>query len=152
MKRPLVVTDPDDTVVELIREAGELAAAMDVPLRVLTVVTESEFQNDADVLGEIAAVEGSSYDLQPAAYAEEVAHTAITDLLSDLDLETEPIGRYVEDDGERADAILDVAETTDCDYVFMLGRRRSPTGKAIFGDTAQSVILTFDGYVVTRST
>jgi len=31
--------------------------------------------------------------------------------------------------------------------VFVRGRRRSPTGKAVFGDTAQAVILNFDGFV-----
>lgn len=151
MERPLVVTDSSDTVVDLIREAGVLAEASESPLTVLTVVTESEYQNDAEVLGTIGEIEGAEYRMEPATYAEEVASTAITDLLSDLDLETEAIGRAVGDDDDRADAILEVAEANGCDYVFLIGRRRSPTGKALFGDTAQSVILNFDGYVVTHS-
>lgn len=151
MEQPLVVTDPSEKVVDVVREAGELAAATDVPLIVLTVVTMEEYENDAEILGTIADIEGSSYNLAPAEYAEEVAGTAVADILSDLDLETETVGRYVEGDGDRADAILDVAAENDCDYVFLLGRRRSPTGKAIFGDTAQSVILDFDGYVVTST-
>ncbi|WP_207592738.1 universal stress protein [Halomontanus rarus] len=151
MERPLVVTDSSENVVEIIREAGELAADTDSPLTVLTVVTESEYEKDAEVLGTIEAVEGSSYDLGPVAYAKEVAQTAIADLLSDLDIEIEAIGKFVDDDSDRADAILEVAAENDCDYVFLMGRRRSPTGKAIFGDTAQSVILNFDGYVVTMS-
>lgn len=151
MERPLVVTDSSENVVEIIREAGELAADTDSPLTVLTVVTESEYEKDAEVLGTIEAIEGSTYDLGPVAYAEEVAQTAITDLLSDLDIETEAIGKFVEDESDRADAILEVAEANGCDYVFLMGRRRSPTGKAIFGDTAQSVILNFDGYAVTVS-
>ncbi|MFU8868927.1 universal stress protein [Natronococcus sp.] len=151
MERPLVVTDESDTVGDLIREAGELAAASDSPLTVLTVVTESEYENDAEVLGTIGEIEGAEYRMNPTTYAEEVASTAITDLLSDLDLETEAVGKVVADDDDRADAILEVADANDCDYVFIMGRRRSPTGKALFGDTAQSVILNFDGYVVTQS-
>ena len=151
MERPLVVTDSDDSVVEIIREAGELAAEVDAPLRVLTVVTDAEYQNDVEILGTIGDFEGADYRKGPTAYAEEVANTAITDLLSDLEVETEAIGKVVDDESDRAEAILEVAEKNDCDYIFLLGQRRSPTGKAIFGDTAQSVILNFDKYVVTSS-
>lgn len=151
MERSLVVTDSSDSVVDIIREAGELAAAADAPLLVLTVVTEDEYQNDADVLGVIEQIERSNFNLKPAAYAEQVAETAITDLLSDLDIETEAIGKYVDSDDDRADAILEVAEANECDYIFLMGRQRSPTGKAIFGDIAQSVILNFDNYVVTTA-
>jgi hypothetical protein len=31
--------------------------------------------------------------------------------------------------------------------VFLAGRKRSPTGKALFGDQTQAVILDFDGAV-----
>jgi nucleotide-binding universal stress UspA family protein len=151
MERPLVVTNQSDVVVDLIQEAGDLAAAVDAPLRVLTVVTESEYENDAEVLGEIECIEQSNYNLEPGAYAEKIAETAISDLLSERTLETEAIGRYVEDGGDRADAILEVAEANDCDHIFLMGSRRSPAGKALFGDTAQSVILNFDGYVVTMA-
>lgn len=149
MDRPLVVTDSSDAVVDVIREAGELAEAADALLVVLTVVTEEEYDNDAAVLRTIADAEGSTINLEPAEYAKDVAQTAVDDILSDLELETTTVGRFVEAEDDRADAILDVAEENGCDYVFLLGRRRSPTGKAIFGDTAQSIILNFDDYVVT---
>lgn len=151
MKRPLVVTDSSDRVEELVREAGELAADAGVPLTVLTVVTQDEYENDAKILGKIADVEGSTTNPTPDAYAEQVAQTAVSDLLLEFDLDTETVGRSVPEDDDRADAILDVAAENDCDYIFLLGRRRSPTGKAIFGDTAQSVVLNFDQYVVTMT-
>lgn len=149
MKRPLVVTDPSDRAPELIREAGELAADAGVPLRVLTVVSRDEFDADAEVLDTIGEFEGANYSMRPEEYAEEVAETAISDLLSDLDVEADPIGRAVGGDDDRADEILRVAEENDCDYIFIVGRRRSPTGKVIFGDTAQQIILNFEDYVVT---
>ncbi|XVH33134.1 universal stress protein (plasmid) [Haloferacaceae archaeon DSL9] len=149
MKRPLVVTDPNDSVVDVVREAGELATAVDAPLCVLTVLTADEYENDAEVLGAIDRVERSNFSPEPEVYAEKIAQTAIADLLSDLELETKAIGRYVERESDRADAIVRTAEKNDCDYIFLLRRQRSPTGKAIFGDTAQSVILNFDDYVVT---
>lgn len=149
MERPLVVTDPSDRAPELIREAGELAEAEGVPLRVLTVVSEEEFQNDSEVIGSIADVEGENYSMTATEYAESVANSAISDLLSDLSIETEAVGRTVTDDDDRANTILSVADDKSCDYIFLIGQRRRPTGKAVFGDTAQRVILNFDQYVVT---
>lgn len=149
MDRPLVVTDPSNRASELIREAGELAESEGVPLRVLTIVGESEFQNDSEVIDSIADVEGESYNMTAEEYAESVANSAISDLLRDLDIETEAIGRSVKGDSERADTILRVATDNECDYIFLIGQRRRPTGKAVFGDTAQRVILNFEKYVVT---
>lgn len=51
------------------------------------------------------------------------------------------------DTSDQAEAIVDIAERTDCDHIFVPGYRRSPTKKAVFGDRAQRVILDFDGYV-----
>lgn len=149
MDRPLVVTDSSDRAPELIREAGELAEASGVPLRVLTVVNDEEYDNDAAVIESIADVEGTTYNATPEEYAKNVADSAISDLLSDLDIETQAIGRAVRDDDERANAILSVAEIEGCDYIFLIGQRRRPSGKAVFGDTAQRVILNSDQYVVT---
>jgi len=33
--------------------------------------------------------------------------------------------------------------------VFLTGKKRSPTGKAVFGDRSQAIILNFDGPVTT---
>ncbi len=149
MERPIVVTDPSERAPELIREAAEVAAAAGVPLRVLTIVSQQEFENDADVIGSIASVERTSYELERSEYAEQIAGTAVRDLMGDLDLETQTIGEGIDDEDERGSKILEVAEDEECDYIFLTGRRRSPTGKVIFGDTAQEVILNFDGFVVT---
>ena len=149
MERPIVVTDPSERAPELIREAAEVAAAAGVPLRVLTIVSQQEFENDADVIGSIASVERTSYELERSEYAEQIAGTAVRDLMGDLDLETQTIGEGIDEEDERGSKILEVAEDEECDYIFLTGRRRSPTGKVIFGDTAQEVILNFDGFVVT---
>ncbi|ELZ06028.1 universal stress protein [Natrialba asiatica] len=44
-------------------------------------------------------------------------------------------------------ALVVVAAEYDCKHVFIAGDKRSPTGKALFGDEAQSVLLHFDGPV-----
>ncbi|MFQ3319141.1 MAG: nucleotide-binding universal stress UspA family protein [Natronomonas sp.] len=43
--------------------------------------------------------------------------------------------------GSEADSITRAAEETDTDMLFVGGRKRSPTGKAVFGSTAHSVMM-----------
>jgi len=53
-----------------------------------------------------------------------------------------------EESGDPAERILDVAADRDVDMIAVAGRRRSPTGKALFGSVTQSVILEADRPVV----
>ncbi|SDR03440.1 universal stress protein [Natronobacterium texcoconense] len=50
----------------------------------------------------------------------------------------------LEDSGDAAADILDVAEEYDVDSIVLGGRKRSPVGKAMFGSVTQSVILNTD--------
>lgn len=43
--------------------------------------------------------------------------------------------------GSHGKAIVDLAEDVDADRVLVGGRKRSPTGKAVFGSVAQEVML-----------
>lgn len=49
--------------------------------------------------------------------------------------------------GTVPDDILRFADEQNCEQIFVTGKKRSPSGKALFGDVAQSLILDFDGPV-----
>ncbi|MFB6129679.1 MAG: universal stress protein [Salinigranum sp.] len=57
--------------------------------------------------------------------------------LSDADVDVEVRGVVGEDGGD----VVDLAEAVSADMLFVGGRTRSPTGKALFGSTAQRVLL-----------
>ena len=52
-------------------------------------------------------------------------------------------GEYelVEESGDPAEEIVDRADEMDVDCICVAGRKRSPTGKALFGSVSQSVVL-----------
>jgi nucleotide-binding universal stress UspA family protein len=56
-----------------------------------------------------------------------------------------------ESSGEPADAILRLADEHDADMVVVAGRKRTPTGKVLFGSVTQSVILGTDRSVLVCS-
>ncbi len=49
-----------------------------------------------------------------------------------------------ETSGDPSTKILEYADDTDIDLICVGGRKRSPTGKALFGSVTQDVILTTD--------
>lgn len=143
MQHALVVVEPDDVTKDLVREAGELAAGVDARLTLLFVTSEEEYAEQREALMAVPEAD-VSYSVEQAldgarAFARDVGR----EVLSDVDVDYETIGAV----GEQVDTILERAESERCDHVFLTGQRRSPTGKAIFGDVTQRVILDFDGPV-----
>ena len=56
-----------------------------------------------------------------------------------------------ESSGEPAEAILREAEDEDADMICVAGRKRTPTGKVLFGSVTQAVILDTDRPVLVCS-
>jgi nucleotide-binding universal stress UspA family protein len=57
----------------------------------------------------------------------------------------------MEDSGHPAKAIVDRAETLDADVISLAGRKRSPTGKLVFGSITQDVLLDTERSVLVSS-
>ena len=146
MERALVVVDDTEQHRALLREAGQLAAGVGAKLLLYSPMTEEEFEQDLETVESIAEVEGTSYgDRTVLDAARKVGRDLADEEFGGLDVDSEVVGDVIDDDV--ANAVIETAEERDCDHVFVRGRRRSPTGKAVFGDTAQAVILNFDGFV-----
>lgn len=58
---------------------------------------------------------------------------------------------YYETSGDPAPEIIAAADERDAELICLSGRKRTPTGKVIFGSVTQSVILGTDRPVVTVS-
>ncbi|RCU46154.1 universal stress protein [Haloplanus salinus] len=61
----------------------------------------------------------------------------VTDFLEEQGIDVE----VTESSGDPADQLLEAAQEGDADLIVVAGRKRSPTGKALFGSVTQSVIL-----------
>ncbi|MFC6954266.1 universal stress protein [Halorubellus litoreus] len=73
------------------------------------------------------------------AKAQQDAEALFEELLADIDHDGDVTTVIV--DGSPSGEIIEYLDDHDVDQVVIGGRRRSPTGKAIFGSTAQKVTL-----------
>lgn len=143
MDRALALVESDEATKALVREAGELAAGVGAELLLLHVTTEEEFEEQAGGLAGLAEYAGSYGSQNARDGAESFARDIGQEVLEGVDVDWTPIGAL----GDTDEEVVAVAEEFEADHVFVRGRKRSPAGKAIFGDLAQSVVLNFDGTV-----
>ena len=147
MKNALVVLSDRDGDRELLREAAAYATGADAELVLYSPLSEDQFEEAVDTLDEIGRVENKDYNEGEAlGIARQIAESAAEDAGLEDDGVEWSIVTDVTDEID-PDRIIDIAEEHDCDHVFTLGQRRSPTGKAVFGDETQRLILNFPGYV-----
>jgi len=128
----LVAVGPGDgdRVDALAAAVTEVAEPTGARVELLHVFEEDGFENVRTQLGQS--------DASPTAAARRQKTVRdLTDAFDDAGVEYDVRGRV----GEKADAIVAEAEDVAADRVFVAGRPRSPAGKAVFGSTAQSVML-----------
>lgn len=143
MKRALAVVDADESTKQLVREAGELAEAVGAELVLLHVTSEEEYEKKRKTMEQIPNT-SAVYSIQEAREgAESFANDIGREVLEGLDVSYESVGAV----GDEQNRILETADKQDCDHLFIAGEKRSPAGKALFGDLTQSIILNFSGPV-----
>lgn len=143
MKRILVVIEATPEGRELLSYAGEIAAGIGAELVLLRPIDQSEYDGDLQRKGQ-TTMEGPDSIDDIETQAEETAAELGEELLDD-NVQFQAVG-LVDD---LPDALLSEAADRNCDHIFITGKKRSPTGKVLFGDDTQSVLLNFDGPVTT---
>lgn len=146
MDRALVVMDPDESAEKLLAEAGDCVRGTDADVILLAMMTEDAIERELEILNQIGKVEHRSYgETTPLEGAEHFAADVADDILDDS-VDYTAVSRLVDDDAE-AETILAIADEYGCDHIFIAGRKRSPTGKALFGDRTQQVLLNAESFV-----
>jgi len=114
----------------VVSEAASLAAAFDEAVHVVHALTRSEFID----LGLTSAQAEEPKDMDEIRSA---AAEMAEDSVSGLDVPYETVGLV----GNPADEVIEYADEQDASYIVVSPRRRSRTGKMLFGSVAQSILL-----------
>jgi nucleotide-binding universal stress UspA family protein len=132
----LVAVGPGDAdrAEELAEAAVEVAAPSNATVVLAHVFTDEEYDDVLDRL----EFDTEQTEVSPNEVAKR--HATIRTLADSLDayeVEFEIRGAV----GDHGETIVDLAEELNADRVLVGGRKRSPTGKAVFGSVAQTVML-----------
>jgi nucleotide-binding universal stress UspA family protein len=135
----VAAVDSSDAGAAIVTEADILATQFDEELHVLHAMSRSEF---VDLETTSVTDTGKPVDMDRV---REIAADIAAEAAAEAGVDScDPLGKV----GDPSDAILDYARDVDARYVVIGSRKRSPTGKAIFGSVTQSTLLGADRPVV----
>lgn len=126
--------------------AHDLAVAFDDELFVLHVIPRDEYEAHKASLEDIPEFAGLTIDQEANSAAEVASETALA-AIDGLDVDDFTARGRV---GRIGEEILDEVDRLDPHFLVIGGRRRSPAGKAVWGDTTQQLLLNATCPVVTQ--
>jgi nucleotide-binding universal stress UspA family protein len=112
---------------------ADIAGPTGADVVLLHAFTQEEFDED---------VESLDYEFSGSPGADDVARrlSVVRDVVAEL--RAADVGVRVRGEiGDHAESVVEAAGSTGADLLVIGGRRRSPTGKVVFGSTAQEVLL-----------
>ena len=123
--------DRSETLIDAVLE---VAAPADATVTLAHVFTSSEYD---EVVSRLELADDRETADPDAVASRQSTIRQLTAVLDERSVGYEIRGAV----GDHGPAIVDLATDVDADRVVVGGRRRSPTGKAVFGSTAQEVLL-----------
>ena len=122
-----------DRIEPLARTAIDIAGPAGATVKLAHVFSEDEYEETREALEF-----GPDGEVTPDVVAKRhVTVRELGDALNAAGVPFTPHGAI----GERGETIVELASLLEADLVIVGGRKRSPTGKAVFGSTAQAVML-----------
>jgi nucleotide-binding universal stress UspA family protein len=142
----LAAVDEKERSKHVIEIAHDLATTYGDDLAVLHVIPTEEHDEHQRSIRDIPEFENFSFNAEVES-AERFARKFVLETIDDIDGDIlDPRGRV----GDVAEEIISEAEGEKPRFLVISGRRRSPTGKALFGNKTQKVLLNVNCPVVTR--
>ncbi len=127
----IAAVDRSEKAKQVAEEAAMLADAFELPLHIVHVLSASEFVDLKRTNQE------ETGDSLPTDEIKEIAKGFAEDAATELSQEYETVGLV----GDAANKIVEYSDQQSAKYVVVGPKKRSPTGKVIFGSVAQSVLL-----------
>lgn len=133
----VAVGDGDTERVDAFAEtASDIAGSSGAEVAITYVFESDEYET---------AKRSLEFDDDDAVTPDEIAKRKATvrrlgEALDTTEIDSTPYGR-VENGDTKGERIANFAQALDFDLVIVGGRKRSPAGKAVFGSTAQEVML-----------
>ena len=142
----LAAIDENKRSNQVIEIAYDLAIQYDDTVVALHVIPIEDYETHRESVQEIPGFQNFSLD-QEIDSAKRFARKFADEALDGADMSRiEARGRV----GDVTEEILSEVQQVDPRYLVISGRRRSPTGKALFGNTAQELLLKTDCPVVSQ--
>lgn len=128
-----VAGDSESRIERFTDTIDTLAGENNISVNIIHVYTEDDIEKLEDM-----------YDIDPrepqqlgAAAEHNTAVNELSERLDGLGIENTTYGGV----GDVGTEVIELARQLDVDFILIGGRERSPAGKAIFGSTAQSILL-----------
>ncbi|WP_136688570.1 universal stress protein [Halorhabdus amylolytica] len=122
-----------DRIDELAEAVLEIATPSNAEVVIAHVFTPEEFENTVDRLDFENISEADPDDVAQR----HGAVRTLTNAFDEADVKYGIRGRV----GDHATEIVDLSTEVDADRIVVGGRKRSPSGKAVFGSVAQDIML-----------